>query len=109
MSDLTYRQHGYARYTDSDYVAMVELLTANGWSWDWDTMNPRGGFSGWWVNPAHETKCRRTGDAKDFYTAALDTVRLYTDISPDEVFDHPRSIGQDEQTRQYRRLAFSMA
>lgn len=98
-AERNYAAHRNTRYDTMDCVAACELLRARGWSFDYDSRSPRSGWPGWWIHPEHETKRRRTGDSKPMFQAALDTVALYTDITPDEVLALGRQFQREERDR----------
>lgn len=60
------------------YQAVRELYRA-GWEYVEDRAYPVTDDRriGWWVNPTHPTKCRRTGDSKPFWYQTEVAYSLY--------------------------------
>lgn len=67
--------------------AARRIMQREGWEFVEDraypVSDPR--RKGWWINPEHETKCRRTGDSLDYTYATQTTFRLYSGHSDEEL------------------------
>lgn len=81
-----YTAHRNQRYGMREMSAAAKLLESTGWTFEVDYYSPYSDLRGWYVNPNHATKSKRTGDSKPKMTAAIDTVALYTEITPDEIY-----------------------
>lgn len=66
--------------TDNQLTAARRILQRDGWEFVEDRLYPASDPRriGWWINPEHETKCRRTGDSRPYAYATETTYRLYS-------------------------------
>ena len=74
-------------FTLAQVDAARRLMQRDGWEFVEDrafpVSDPR--RMGWWINEAHETKCRRTGDSRPYTYATETAFRLYSGHSDSEL------------------------
>jgi hypothetical protein len=86
IDDLTPRELRAMIPRQDDYIAACEILRARGWEFKVSQFTPprvKNPYSyGWWIHPAHPTKCRPVGDPGNIFFKAWHTLTTY--IQSDE-------------------------
>lgn len=77
----------YSKMTEAEMAKARKILYNEGWDYVEDrafpVSDPR--RKGWWINPEHPDKCRRTGDSRDYPYATESTFDLYSGHSREEL------------------------
>lgn len=75
------------KYNTNQLNAIARKLHQDGWEYVEDKAYPvkDNRRIGWWINPNHETKCRRTGDSRPWDYATESTFDIYSGHTIDEL------------------------
>lgn len=83
-----YTSHQQTTYTAEQRMAAVELLQYSGWRFRTVGFSGDGSPLGYWDNEAINDMWPK---AQEFYSAAIATIGIYTDISPADILDRARA------------------
>lgn len=87
-------EYGYASFDDNDRIAAVRII-AQQLKWRW--MNGSRYGYGFWINPNGEY----SKSEKDMHTAAMDSLKLYTEVTVEDI----QKLGSEIRWEEYRNAA----